>query len=545
MKCFFISGCCLLFFAFSLYGQKELVLEKGTVSYTSSVNIYVKFTTTEYINKGDTLFFQKGEQMLPGLVVKDKSSTSCVCSSLLTEKPKVGDAFIAKCLIEKKVVKPKEKPVKVAPSLLQDSSAVQAPLVKAPSPDDRGYYQSLQKSQQIKGRVSIASYSSIYGGDATHRMRYTFTLQGNNIKKSRFSTDNYISFLHTIGDADRRTTLSDALKVYALSVKYDIDKASSISLGRKINYRISSMGAIDGLQYERALHKRWLLGVLGGWRPDYTNYSFNTKLLQAGGYLSYTTGKTNANQESTLAFVEQHNGRQIDRRFAYFQHNNSLMKNLNLFGSFEIDLYQAINGRITHQPSLTNLLLSLRYKLSKKVGLSLAYDNRKNIIYYESYKTFIDRLIDDETRQGLRLGGTWHVSKLIGCGINASRRFQKSNINLSENINAFLNFSSLPWTSGTASLSANILKTNYLDSKMYGIRISKGIVPRKLQADLHYRWVDYQYKTFESQVQQQIAGLDVSWYITRKLALYWYYEGTYQSKNRPFNRLNCRIIQRF
>jgi hypothetical protein len=84
--------------------------------------------------------------------------------------------------------------------------------------------------------------------------------------------------------------------------------------------------------------------------------------------------------------------------------------------------------------------------------------NRKNIIYYESYKSYIDQLIDDETRQGLRVGANYHISKLFTWGFNASWRFQKSEINLSKNLNTYLNISKLPIINATASLSANILQ---------------------------------------------------------------------------------------
>lgn len=537
-----------IFSASFLYGQKTLVLDKGVVSYTSTLNVYIKFASTEHIHKGDTLFLQKEDQYLPALLVKDKSSTSCVCSSLLPDKVKVGDTFTAKYWLDKKsesLATPPRKPSE--PAIATDSTTAPIiPLVKAPSPDDKGYYQSTTRAQKMKGRLSAASYSSFYGEDATHRMRYTLTLQGTHIKKSRFSTDNYISFRHTIGAWDEiQNNLANALKVYSLSVKYDIDKSSSISLGRKINYRISSMGAIDGLQYEKGIGKKFRIGLLGGWRPDYADYGFNSRLLQAGSYINHTSGAPDKNQESTFAFVEQHNGSQVDRRFVYFQHNNNLWKNLNLFSSFEADLYHIVNEQVNYKPTLTNMLLSMRYRVNRKVGLSLAYDNRKNIIYYESYKNYIDRLIDDETRQGLRLGATWNASKLINCGFNVSKRFQKSQINASENANMYLNFNRLPWIRGMASLNVNLLKTGFLDSKMYGLRLTKELIRNKLQSEIHYRWVDYQYKNYDQQIQQQIAGLDLSWYITRKFALYLYYEGTFQGQYKPFNRINTRIIQRF
>lgn len=533
--CFLLCGVqCLL-------AQRDTVLEKGAASYVSSQNVYVKFSSTEHIQKGDTLFSMAGEQLRAALLVKDKSSTSCVCSSFLTEKVKVGEAFYAKTIVEKK----KEIKLKKNQEMLEikrDSTFRPPSLVIAPPADDKDEPVFKQK---IKGRISAASYSNFSGEDETHRMRYTLTFQGNNIKNSRFSTDNYISFRHTIGEWNKvKENLNDALKVYSLSVKYDLDKASYISLGRKINQRISSMGAIDGLQIEKGWRK-FMVGAIAGSRPDYLDYSIDLRLFQAGAYIGHATRKNEKSQESTLAFVEQHNRSNVDRRFVYFQHSNTLLKDLSMFGSFEVDLYQNIDSVVRTAPSLTNLLLSFRYKVSKKLSLSAAYDTRKNIIYYESYKNYIDQLIDDETRQGLRLGANCRISKKITGGMNYSWRFQKSDMNLSKNLNAYLNFSRLPWIKATGSLSANILQTGYLNSNMYGARVSKEIIRGKLNGDMHFRWVEYRYTNYENIIQQNIAGVDVSWNITRKLALYLYYEGTFDHRNPTFNRVNTRVIQRF
>ncbi len=532
----------LLFCTQILSGQKETVMGKGVVSYVSSVNVYVKFESTEFINKGDTLFTENGEFLQAALLVKDKSSTSCVCTPLLTEKMKVGDALVSRSLVEKKPEKSKEKKRTDLSPAGPDSAIKPLPLVHTPE-DKEG---ALAFKQKIKGRISAASYTNIYGADVTNRMRYTLTYQGNNIKNSRFSTDSYISFRHTLGEWNSvKERLGDALKVYSLSVKYDFDKISSISLGRKINYRISSMGAIDGVQYEKGFDNGLTLGAIGGWRPDYADYGFNPHLLQAGAYVSYASGKINKRLESTLAFVEQRNHTKTDRRFVYFQHTNTLSKSLNLFASFEMDLYQNVNNEVSNKPSLTNLLLSLQYRATKKLSFSLSYDNRKNIIYYESYKSYIDQLIEDETRQGLRLGANYRFAKMVTCGFNASWRFQKNDLNLSKNINSYVNFNRLPWVNATVSLSANFLQTNYLNSKIYGARISKEIIRTKLQSELYYRLVDYQYKNYEYKIQQHIAGVDLSWSITRKLAFYLYYEGTFDKRNKPFARFNAKIIQRF
>ncbi|MCC7244731.1 MAG: hypothetical protein IT269_03550, partial [Saprospiraceae bacterium] len=243
---------------------------------------------------------------------------------------------------------------------------------------------------------------------------------------------------------------------------------------------------------------------------------------------------------------QQQNHAVTDRRFAYFQHTNDLIRNLNFFGSCEVDFYQRIDSQVNNKPVLTNLLLNLRYRASKRLNLNAGYDNRRNIIYYESYKNFIDQLIDDETRQGLRLGANVKIHKTINLGINSSWRFQKSDLNLSKNLNAYLNISRLPGLNAYLSLSANMLQTNYLNSNFYGARLTKPLLHNKCNLESYYRRVDYQYKSFETNIiHQDIGGFDFSWNLTRKLGLYLTWEGTFEQRKPTFNRVNTRLIRRF
>ncbi len=530
---FVLLSCC-----FAAFGQSTPVLVKGVVSYVSSQNVYVKFASTEGISNGDTLFASKDNLLLPCLVVKDKSSTSCVCSSLLKEKVKVGDAFVAR-ITAKVPVKEEKTEAPPAPEPLVKASPEPVQTDREPADEEADY------KERIRGRVSAASYSNLYGDEATHRMRYAFILQGNNLGNSRFSTDSYLTFRHTVGEWDAvKTNFWDAFKVYSFAFKYDLDKKSSITLGRKINQRISSMGAIDGIQAEKGWGN-FQVGLIAGSRPDYLDYGINFNLLQFGAYFGHSSNKNNKYQQSTFAFIEQRNHSKTDRRFLYLQHSGVLLKDLNLFGSLEVDLYQNIHDEVTNSLNLTNLYLSLRYKLSKKISLSASYDNRKNIIYYESYKSYIDQLIDDETRQGLRFNVNYRVFKTITWGVNASWRFQKSGANMSKNLNTYVNFTRVPWIQASASVTANILQTNYLDSKIFGLRITKEIIPRKLTTDLYFRFVEYKYTNFEYKIQQEIGGLDVSLNLNRKLAFHVYYEGTFDSNTDALHRLNTKIIQRF
>jgi hypothetical protein len=496
----------------------------------------VKFESTEGIEKGDTLFIRQNVDLVPALLVDNKSSSSVVCSPLDGIQMEVKQVVFAR----KKMVAEVKKEEVAEPSQQKEESISTADI--KPSFVEEGKAKESQFKQKIKGRISAGSYSTTSDYGDNHRMRYAFSFNGKNLNGSRFSVDNYITFRHTLNEwSEVQDNIFNALKVYSLAGKYDFDN-SSITVGRSINYKISSMGAIDGLQYEHRFGQ-FVLGAIAGARPDYSDYSFNANLLQAGAFISLQA-KENSGY-STLAFVEQHNGSAVDRRFAYFQHSSSPVENLNLFGSFEVDAYQKVNGEVSNKPRLTNLYVSARYRFSRKFSLTASYDNRNNIIYYESYKNFIDQLIENETRQGLRLGVSVRPVRLISVGVNGSWRFQKSDMNLSKNVNGYVNFNRIPVLNVRFTLRANLLETNYLQSQRFGARLSKDIIRGKLSGEMYYDFVQYTYVTGGYTFRQNIAGASLNIRLLKKLSLYFYYEGTFDDQGRQLNRFNSKIIQRF
>ncbi|MBK7094753.1 MAG: hypothetical protein IPH57_06815 [Saprospiraceae bacterium] len=128
-------------------------------------------------------------------------------------------------------------------------------------------------------------------------------------------------------------------KVFSLAVQYAPGEKFNIWLGRKMNQSVANIGAIDGLQGEYSFNK-YGVGIFAGTRPDFTDFSFNSKLPQFGAYVVRNDKFRNGIASTTLAFAEQQNDFKTDRRFLYFQHNNSLVKNLNVFLSTEFDLYE-------------------------------------------------------------------------------------------------------------------------------------------------------------------------------------------------------------
>jgi hypothetical protein len=307
---------------------------------------------------------------------------------------------------------------------------------------------------------------------------------------------------------------------------------------------MSSVGAIDGLQYEKQIGV-FTVGGIAGFRPDYSDYSFNPSLLEVGGYLMMTAPGKHQSHRTTIGFLEQTNQGQTDRRFLYLQHRSTPFEGFNLFSSVEADLYENLNSEVQNKLRLTSLYLSMRYRVNRKIRFSLSYDNRRNVIYYESYKSFIDQLVQDETRQGLRFSINLRPAKLLTLGVNTGWRFQRSDRNQSKNLRAFLTWSKIPGLNMRASLSATLLQTNFIKSQIYDLRLSRSIIKKRLDGDLYFRTVHYEYQNTGLKVEQKIAGGSLSLRIRKQLSLLAFYEGTFIEQEQPYQRINTKIIQRF
>lgn len=531
----------LLLFLFPvLMGQKGYDILPGQVSFLSSQNIYVKFKSTSGISAGDTLFMSSGNKLIPALIVDNLSSTSCVCRS-------VADVtFIAANLVFAKVSQTnvrKAEPVSDIPA--KEVKPIFVPDTSTVSKAKKEY------TENIRGSISAYSYSDVSNtaGDNSQRFRYTLSLDAKNISDSRFSFENYISFRHKAGDwGEVKSNIFNALKIYSLAVKYDLNKSTNLSLGRSINPSISSIGAMDGLQFQKTFDKI-SAGVLAGTRPDYTDYGFNTKLLQFGAWVAYKTQKEERYTESSLAFMQQMNNGQTDRRFIYLQHSNSIIKNVSFFGTLEVDLYElqtdVLNNEIpksTFNP--TGIYLSLRYRASKDFSLSGSYDARKNIIYYETYKTFLDRILETEMRQGFRLQANYRFTKDISFGVQSGYRYLKSDPQPSKNIYGYLTYNQIPGVKLTATVSATYLESAYMNGKIFGGRLSKDLFNEKIQAGAGYRYVDYALPENKLNILQNIAEADISWQIYDKLSFSVSYEGTFE-KTDHYNRFYLQLRKRF
>jgi len=538
--------------AFAVFSQNARSQNEGVVSYVSSQNVYVKFSSTENISVGDTLYMILDGKNQPALRVNNLSSISCVCVPLLSRKFITSDRIYTnnRPVIVKEETKPTPEDTKAQISEPVNTPVKDTLLTAAAAKPIR--------KQLITGRVSAASYINLSDTPSGNslRMRYNLTLNAKNIGNSRLSAESYISFAHKSKHwGEIKDNIFNGLKIYNLSLNYEIGKNARIYAGRKINPKISNMGAVDGIQFEIKTNAI-TTGVLAGFRPDNTDYGFNTSLFQYGVYVNHEHTYPRGNVQTTLAFIEQKNAGITDRRFTYIQHSNTLVKNLSFFGSAEFDLYRynlkidssllaADTLRVTNTaPKLSNLYLSLRYRFSGKLSLSLSYSSRQNIIYYETYKSFIDQLLEKETQQGFMMQVSYRPLKKLSLGANGGYRFRKSDPSPSKNLYAYATYSQIPFVGISATLTATLLETSYLRGSIYGLGLSRDIVRGKLSGAFTYRFIDYFYTNTSSNLMQHTGEISLNWKLMKKLSCSFYYEGTFDSRY-IFNRFYLQLTKSF
>jgi hypothetical protein len=517
-------------------GQAQVENLTGKVSFISSQNIYVKFISTKGISVGDTLYIPANNSIIPVLTVNSLSSTSCVCSIISSENLPVDHLIIArkKNIGEAPVEKPSENKVSVQPVKIVSDTAAKPKLLLA------------ERKQRISGNFSVNSYSDFSNTPANNsqRFRYTFSIDAKYIADSKFSAESYISFKYKMGEwAEVQSNVFNALKIYNLAVKYDMNKTTQFSLGRKINQNLSSIGSIDGLQFEKTLNK-FSLGAVVGSRPDYQTYGFNFNLFQAGAYVALNTKSANGYIQSSLAFMEQMNNWKTDRRFIYFQHSNTLIKNISMLTTFEVDLYKLVNDVSRSTFDLTGMYFSLRYRMTKSFSLTGSYDSRKNVMYYETYKTYIDQVLENEMRQSYRLQANLRITKDLMFGLQGSYRFLKSDKSDSKNIYSYLTYNQIPGLNITATISGTYLATNYINGEILGLSLSKDMLQGKFQTSLGYRFVDYTLPETGTKIIQNIGELNLSFLIAKNLFFSMNYEGTFEKQDK-YNRIYFQARIRF
>ena len=545
LKLFFIV--IFLFPEIVLSQVNDNQIEKyGKITFQSSQNIYVRFENTDSIKQGDTLYVKRRRQLLPVIVVKYLSASSCSGENIGKRKLNNGETVIA---IVNKRNNNNDQATEAKPAMV-DSVALRSQNKKVDSTDvklvDAETNKKIAPDNNFYGRFSVQSISSLDNSGSANdmqRWRYSFSLRNNESANSPFFFSNYTVFAYTANRwSEVRANLNNSLKIYDLTLGYKPDDKTTLWLGRHLNSKIGNIGATDGLQIERKFGD-FYGGFVVGSRPNYTDYSYNIKLFEYGGYLGLSNRKNDSYVENVIGAFQQTNNGKVDRRFLYFQHSDNLISKTNLFLSTEVDLYKKERNVGKSTFSLTSLYLSLRVAPSRVFSVTTTYDARRNVVYYETYKFLIDTLFQNELRQGLRVNTNFRPVDNLFIGLNAGYKFRSGDVRPSRNYGGYISYSDLPFFDITPSLNFTKIMSSYVDGTDFGGRLSK-YLSNGMYISAGYRKVQYQFTAFSGSVKQDIFTADLSVPLFRKLSLSIDYEGVFENTS-TFSRFFIDLTTRF
>jgi hypothetical protein len=245
--------------------------------------------------------------------------------------------------------------------------------------------------------------------------------------------------------------------------------------------------------------------------------------------------------ENTVSVMQQTNNMKTDRRFLYFQHSNNLLQNLSIFFSSEIDLFKETHNQGSFTFSPTGIFASAYYTPDPVVGFSLSYDARKDVIYYETYRSFSDSVIQNETRQGFRAGINLRPIRGMFLSLSAGYRYQPSDPKPAKNFNGNLSFSNIPFLDIVPSASYTKIVSSYIDGTIWGAGLSKDLTDY-LQISVNYS--NNKYVFLFGDQKQNVLSVDLSTRIWNQFFLNMSYEGTFQDQS-TWGRFLLDLTTRF
>lgn len=539
----------LIFSGGYLYGQEKAIGEEGTISYISNGNYYLRFESTKEIQVGDTIYVKKAgtnaspfsaKNFEPMFVVQSKSSTSALCLALKPNSLSLKDKVYT-FSTSKKEIKNTEETKEILPDTVETTEAEKPiDVAEKDSLTEKEY----DRKEKISGRI-VVSNDAIFSSQNSSQSRLGGRLSFGvaHISNSRFSFQSYIAYQQFFRSRNLKNAPSNFIGIYQLSLQYETDRHLIWTLGRAINNKLSSIGAIDGLQVEKQT-KNFYFGAASGFRPNLQNFLFDSKLFQSGAYIGYKKSAELYQLQTTLGFMDQRNQWKTDRRYLALQHTITLRSNFMIFSSAEMDIFQRrSNGEELNQLNFTSLYVSMNYRFNRKLSAFVAYDNRRNIIFYQSYFDILDDLMENQfSRQVLRARMNYKISKSFSVSAAANVRLDQ-NQSFYNNYQASINWHSVPKIGGTLSYRFNFNDAKYMRNTIHAIRYQKSLTKWDGSFGIYYRLLKYNYAQLSTRNPfQHFAGMELTKNFKKNMSI----AGNVEFYNQKFHntyRFNVRLTK--
>ena len=176
-------------------------------------------------------------------------------------------------------------------------------------------------------------------------------------------------------------------------------------------------------------------------------------------------------------------------------------------------------------------------------SLFLSYDARKNVIYYETFKSTLDSIIENETRQGFRTRVTLRPIRNLFLGADYGYRFRRGDLKPSNNYGGYVTYSRIPEIETSATVSFNRLSSSYMEGDIWSANLSRPIV-YGFDIWFGYRFTNYKFRSGIEDLRQNSASINLNTYLLKPVLLNFTYEGIFE-KTRTSGRFLANLTYRF
>ncbi len=409
----FLLGLLLIFGCAFSWAQSEFVLVP--IKYISAENVYLDGGKAKGLAAGDTVWVLRDNRQIAILLATYVADYSAACR-IVEQQSAPGKNDMAK-FIKRTAAPEKLKPLTVTPGL--------------PGPGTAAGKKSSSSSRQTRVTGNIAA--QWYRAEDRSSTRYLYNQPGArlNLRVRNLLAPNYnldIKVRSRYNDRSYRLNTGVPEKewqnrIYSLALSYDNDEAFlNFRLGRIISNTFSGIGYIDGLLLQQNVSKAFRLGLFAGTQPQWQYARFQSSIQKYGAYINIRHGDYGARRyEGTLAAAGEYHGSTVSREFLYLQ-NTLNNPSWDLYQSAEIELNRDWRKAKTGSSiSLSNLYLSVNYRILSQLSAGLSLDDRTNYYTYE-IRSLADSLFDDAMRYGLRANINWRLSSHWSGFINGGLR---------------------------------------------------------------------------------------------------------------------------
>ncbi len=176
--------------------------------------------------------------------------------------------------------------------------------------------------------------------------------------------------------------------------------------------------------------------------------------------------------------------------------------------------------------SLTSLFTSVNIRPSDFFAVMISYDARKNVIYYETFKTLVDSIIENETRQGFRTRLTLKPFNNFYIGGDYGYRHRKGDLKPSNNYGGSISYSQIPGIESSVTVSFNKLSSSYTEGDIWTASLNRPIA-FGFDVMLGYRFTNYKFRSGIDDLKQNSVSINLNTYFLKPVLLNFTYEGIF------------------